>query len=83
MTEDGYVYQVRKVFDPKTMGVREELVATGEAEAPATDEPREQQGPTLQPGEEGVLTVSEPAEANDGVIAKAKAKVKRKRGKKK
>ena len=29
MTDDGTVYQVRKVFDPKTFRVVEELVTTG------------------------------------------------------
>jgi len=30
MSDSGGIYQVRKVFNPKTMGMREELVFSGE-----------------------------------------------------
>ena len=37
MTDSNPVYQVKKVFDPKTFGVVEELVQTGTVEHVATD----------------------------------------------
>ena len=75
----GDVYEVRRVSDPKTMGMRDVLVQTGWADASngdATDEPREQQGPTLAPGEEGVLTA-------ESAPTKSKRKATRRRAGKK
>lgn len=73
MTEstDGKVFQVRKVFDARTMRLREELIETGAVVVPSEAVAGEDSA--VADGDAPVV------EANQGIVAKVKAKRRRKK----
>lgn len=74
MTEQIPILKLAKVFNPRTMGVDEELVIVGYEDAPADDAPAATEAPAEAAADDA--RVEKPKE---GIVAKAKAKRKRKK----